>query len=103
MILGLEIGLIITAWRRGWKAWSLLPLGVVVGIGFLIGLAIGASGASAGSVVAISIALDITCIGILIGMVVRPRKATQSVRPEQAKETGVVQRVYGTGSETKEF
>lgn len=38
MLLILEIMLTISAWRRGFKAWALLPVGLVFFIGFLIGL-----------------------------------------------------------------
>ena len=37
MLLILEIMLTISAWRRGYKAWALLPVGLVLFIGFLIG------------------------------------------------------------------
>ena len=43
MLLILEIGLTIWAWKRGWKGWALLPaLGAFTG-GFIVGLASGDS------------------------------------------------------------
>ena len=38
MLLLLEIWLTITAWRKGYKALALIPLGLAVLIGFSIGL-----------------------------------------------------------------
>jgi len=38
-MLAIEIGLAIWAWRRGWKAWALLPIGIIFLIGFILGVA----------------------------------------------------------------
>lgn len=40
----LEILLTITAWKRGWRWWALLPVAIVFGTAFLAGVVIGASG-----------------------------------------------------------
>jgi len=72
-----EIILIIEAWRRGWKGWALLPLGVGAGIGFLIGLIMGASGVSEDSIFGICFVVDLACIGVLIGMIAKPRRVAK--------------------------
>ena len=38
MLIILEIILTIVAWKRGWKALSLLPIGIAFGVGLLAGL-----------------------------------------------------------------
>jgi hypothetical protein len=40
MLLLLEIGLTVTAWRQGWKGWALLPLIGAFAYGLLNGLSI---------------------------------------------------------------
>ena len=37
MLLLVEIWLTVVTWKRGWKAWALLPIAVAVCIGMLIG------------------------------------------------------------------
>ena len=44
MVLIIEILLTIRAWRKGWKAWALMPLGIGVLMGFFVGVAAGAGG-----------------------------------------------------------
>lgn len=77
MVFILEIGLTVAAWRRGWKEWALLPLGIGFGIGFLVGLIMGASGASEGSIFAMSLVGDVICIGALIAMTIKPRSVAK--------------------------
>jgi len=90
MVLALEIGLAIAAWRRGWKGWALLPLGIAAGIGFLGGLIIGASGGSEESALVIGIVADVIGIGALIAMIIKPRKKSQYLESRRASEpTGV--------------
>jgi hypothetical protein len=79
MLLVLEIALTIAALLRGWKGWALLPLGMGIGLGFLVGLVMGASGASADGAFAIGLLLDLICIVTLIVMVVKPRRKSQQV------------------------
>ncbi|OGO04165.1 MAG: hypothetical protein A2Y60_02985 [Chloroflexi bacterium RBG_13_54_9] len=78
MLLALEIGLTIGAWRRGWRGWALLPLGIGVSVGFLVGTIMAASGAPQGGILATGLILDLACIGALVGMVLKPRKAGES-------------------------
>jgi uncharacterized membrane protein YfcA len=64
----IEIILTVLVWRKGWKWLSLIPLGVA----FLIGLIIGASGASINS----AIIFDVLAIIALIIMLVKSPKET---------------------------
>ena len=83
MLLILEIGLAVAAWRKGWRAWALVPLGVVAGVAFLIGVAVGASGGTAEHVTPLFLLLDLACVGVLIRLAVRgPRQASSLGLPE---------------------
>lgn len=80
----IEIILTIIAWSRGWKAKSLIPLGCVVGIGFLIGLIMGSSGysqqdiANAGWI----IVFDIIGMLVLVGMIFIQPKSVKDTKEE---------------------
>jgi hypothetical protein len=91
MLLALQIGLTIAAWRRGWKAWALLPLGIAFGAALVIGLVMGISGASEGGIFAMGLFFDIACISGLIAMVVKPRGEKHLVTSKQSQETASVQ------------
>ena len=68
MFLIIEIILTVTAWRKGWRGWALLPMGIVLGIAFVIGVAIEASGGSVENVFGVALMLDISGIVALIIM-----------------------------------
>jgi hypothetical protein len=74
MLLVLEIGLTIWAWRRGWKGWALLPPVICFGIGFVSGLFMDPFVAMTESENPAWILLDVACIGTLIFMVAKSRK-----------------------------
>ena len=78
MLLVVEIGLTIAAWLRGWKWWSLIPLGGGVALGFLIGLAIGFAGGSEETADAVGLVLDIIIMVVLVGMIVKKRKKIET-------------------------
>jgi len=40
MLLVIQIGLVIWAWMRGWKAWALLPIVFAVVFGFVLGFGV---------------------------------------------------------------
>ncbi len=67
----LDIILTVFAWRRGWKAWALLPMGIT----FIILLFVGVSEETIGLVLFFVLAE----LGTLIFMVVKPRKKSQQV------------------------
>jgi uncharacterized membrane protein YfcA len=73
MLLVLEIGLAVAAWRRGWRGWALLPLAAVFLVGSIVGLAVGTSGGSVEDVFGTAILLDLTTIVTLAAMVAHPR------------------------------
>ena len=73
-----EIVLTIIAWNRGWRWYALLPCGVVVVIGFLIGIGIGVSGGSTDNLGA-AIPLEIIAILILLFMCFRKKEVKKEV------------------------
>lgn len=79
MLLLLEIGLTIAAWRRGWKAKALLPLVIGAGSAFLIGFIMGMSGISEDGAIVAGLLFDLACIATLITMVIKPRKISLPV------------------------
>jgi len=80
LLLMLEIGLTIAAWKRGWKGWALLPMVIGFGAAFMTGLFMGAAGASDGEAFGVGVIFDIACIGALVAMVTRPRKTTETTQ-----------------------
>jgi hypothetical protein len=73
MLAVIEIALTVWAWKRGWRWWALLPLGAVFFIAFLV-----VAAASPEDVFAVMAIFDIAAVGVLIYMVARPRKKSQS-------------------------
>ena len=79
MILILEIIFTIIAWRKGWKGWALLPLGICMFVGILIGLSVGASEGSIEDVAPWCILLDLVALISLIVLMIRaPRSIEQT-------------------------
>ena len=72
MLLILEVALTISAWKRGWHGWALLPLG----IGIIIAIWAGATLASVDFLTLIDIAVVI----ILAVMTAKARKAQPKVQ-----------------------
>ena len=100
MLLILEIILTVAAWRRGWKGWALVPLGVAVLLGMVIGGAIGADGGDISEAAGALLFLDIVCCLIpLIVMVARPRKVSQGV--EEVEEASDESPQYGPTTTTQ--
>ena len=77
MLLILEIWLTVKAWRKGWRAWALLPLGIVMAVAFLIGVAVGASGGSVGNAYPVALLVELAGIGALIRLATRAPRQTQ--------------------------
>jgi hypothetical protein len=67
----IEIMLTIKAWRKGWRGYALLPLGILLPAGFLLGIVIGASGGGLEQALPVGILLEIACIGVLIRLAAR--------------------------------
>lgn len=70
MLLLAEIILTIFVWRKGYKWLSLIPAGVGLVTGFLLGLGIAASGGDVITARGLSIFIDILVIVALIGMLI---------------------------------
>ena len=76
MILIAELVLTIFAWRRGWKWYSLLPVGCALVVGLIIGFIIGFSGggqAELNAIKPLGLMIDLLAIGALIFMVAKKR------------------------------
>ena len=71
MLLIAEILLTIFAWRRGWKAKALIPVGAAIGVGLIIGIMIASSGSTVPAGV---ILIDIIAVIALIIMLCNPPK-----------------------------
>jgi Na+/phosphate symporter len=71
MLLIVEIILTIVAWRRGWMWYSLIPVGIGVTLGFLIGVSAASSGSTIDAASPGFIIIDlIICValGIMAGV-----------------------------------
>jgi hypothetical protein len=83
MLLVLEIVLTVWAWRKGWKAWSLLPLGIVAGVGFIIGF----MGVNLDQIGVIGTLFDLSAITALIVIVAKGRQVEPKI--SNVIQTGV--------------
>jgi len=75
----LEIILTIFAWRKGWRWLALLPMGIALLIGFIIGLSIGANGGDVTSIGGGAIIIDVMAIIALIIMLVKGPKSNETL------------------------
>ena len=74
----IEAILTIFAWRNGWKWLSLLPIGICVLLGFLMGIFIGVSGGEVTqNVLSFAVIFDIIAIIVLIYMIATKPKTTK--------------------------
>jgi hypothetical protein len=93
MLLILEIILAISAWRRGWRAWALMPFAVTWGLAFFIGVAMGVSGASPEEAVPVGLVLELGCLvalAVMCGTARKPAEASASeVGTEAAAPAGL--------------
>jgi len=82
MLLIVEIILTIFAWRKGWKWMSLIPIGLAILIGGLIGVIIGASGGNTELIRVFGFIIDIIIVIVLIIMTMNEPKSikTQTVK-----------------------
>lgn len=77
----IEIILTIFAWRKGWRWLALLPMGIALLIGLLIGFGIGASGGEVTSG-GPAIVIDIMAVIALIVMVAKGPKSKETELPK---------------------
>jgi uncharacterized membrane protein YfcA len=75
----IEIVLTIFAWRKGWKWYSLLPLGFVILIGLLIGFSVRISGGNSSYIKIFGPILDIIAIIILIILNIKDHKINNEI------------------------
>ena len=75
MLLILEIILTVVAWRKGWKAYALLPFGITFLFGFLMALAVQSSGGSISPVSPVGLIVELINIGVLIRLATKAPKA----------------------------
>ena len=83
MLTIVEIVLTVAAWRKGWGARALLPLGCSLSFAFILGLIVGATGSSVITAQLITVGVDLVITGVLIWMIVRS--------PERAQVQGVAE------------
>ena len=72
MLFIIEIILTIVAWNKSWKTKALLPMGICLAIGLLIGMVIGSVGVT--TVPLGLIVFDIAAVIVLIVMICKPPK-----------------------------
>jgi hypothetical protein len=73
MILVAQLVLTVQAWRNGWKGWALLPIGITL----IFGLLLGSVTDDVERLVVPGLICDLLSIGALIGLSVRePRPAS---------------------------
>jgi hypothetical protein len=89
MLFFVEVGLTAWAWTRGWKAKALLPLGIIIPIGFVLGLVVGVGGGDANIILVFGGLLDLIAIGVLIFMIAKPpARAYSAQMPPAAASAG---------------
>jgi len=97
MLLILEIILTIKAWRKGYKAWALVPVGLVMLIGFMIGASDPTlTEANLYSLIWLDI-LAIIALGLMIAAAKKPVpiSSEESLEyPDETEEAVVNQAVY---------
>jgi hypothetical protein len=86
-LLLVEIGLTIAAWKKGWRAKALLPVGVSLVLGLLFGIAIGLGGGTIEAAFPAAVLVDLVTIGVLITMVRRAPNSHPLIAPAVAEET----------------
>ena len=86
MLIILEIILTITAWRKGYKAWALLPMGLAILIAFMIGASDPTlTEADLYSLVWLDI-LAIVALGVMIAAAKKPVEVSDQLDSEETEE-----------------
>jgi hypothetical protein len=79
MLLIAQILLTVQAWRKGWRAWALLPVGMDLLIGMLIGIAV----EDVNQALVPCFISGLISLGVLIALVVKaPRPVQVPVKQE---------------------
>lgn len=87
MLLIIEVALTIAAWKKGWRGWALLPGGVTLLMGFLLGAMMGAAGVPPENMIGPAVLLDGVFILSLIAMAVWAPKKVQGAAALSAHPT----------------
>lgn len=93
MLLIVEILLTVAVWRKGWKGWALLPVGIECVLAFFIGMAVGAAGVKQEGFMGVALLLDVMTIVALVIMRVRAPKRVQEDRRAELSTGGLQQPV----------
>lgn len=80
MLLVLEIFLTVIAWRKGWKGWALLPTGITMLFGILLGAAVEAPGGSPQAAYPVAFLADLGNVAVLVGLSTR---APRHIQPQE--------------------
>lgn len=75
MLLIVEIILTVVAWRKGWRWWALLPVGVAQIVAFVSGFVIAASGGDVEKSIGFFLIYDLLLIIAQVVMIRTPRQA----------------------------
>jgi hypothetical protein len=67
----LEGILTVAAWRKGWRARALWPMGIVIGMALLISAAVSMSDGSVERAALIGALLDVVCVGVLARLAIK--------------------------------
>jgi len=80
MLLIIEIILTIFVWRKGWRWWAIVPVGLALLIGLSIGFGIGISGGDTSTIGMSSILIDLAAIcALVIMLAVGPKKKEDTI------------------------
>jgi predicted lipid-binding transport protein (Tim44 family) len=87
MLFFVEIILTVSAWKRGWRGWALIPLAIGFFLAFFAGALMGAAGMG-DEALGLLIIIDIAIIVSLIVMVIVPRRTAAKTQRPVAGITG---------------
>src|SRR3989442_1133096 len=96
MLFVIEVLLTIAAWRKGWGAKALIPLGIGLAVAMLLGAMVGASGGprAVTQVFPLFVLMDLAVIGVLVRLALRaPEEAPLSVVPQTLPSEEPVARI----------
>ena len=80
LLFAIEIVLTVLAWRKGWRGWALMPLGILIFVAFFIGVVGTLSGFNEqqlqqGAAAPLAI-MELATLGVLIGLATKRRNAS---------------------------
>lgn len=92
MLLFLEIILTVSAWKKGWRGWSLLPLVIGFFLAIGAGAVLGGAGLNWDEAIFLLLPLDIAVIICLAIMVAKRRNREQKAIPINENSAIIVSR-----------